>query len=136
MKMHRGFTLIELMVTVAVVAIMASVAYPSYQAYLIRNNRAAAQSALMDVAQRQQQFLLDNRGYTCDLTSTGLNWTVPASVAQNYTIAVTMTPGTCALPPTPPAFTATATPKAGTRQVVDGNLTIDQAGSKLPANKW
>lgn len=136
MQEHRGFTLIELMVTVATLAILAAIAYPSYQSYLVRSNRAAAQSALMDIAQRQQQYLLDKRGYTCDLTSTGLNVILPANVTQNYNVAITMPPGTCLAPPTPPAFTATATPIAGTRQAADVTLSIDQAGTKQPAGKW
>ncbi len=136
MQKHRGFTLIELMVTVAIVAILAVIVYPSYQSYLVRNNRAAAQSALMDIAQRQQQYLLDKRAYACDLTSTGLNWTAPANVAANYGIAISIAPGTCLAPATPPVFTATATPIAGSRQAPDGPLSIDQASNKLPANKW
>jgi type IV pilus assembly protein PilE len=58
----RGFTLIELMVTVAIVAILAAVAYPSYQNQVKRGRRAAAQAHLMDIAQRQQEYLLDGRG--------------------------------------------------------------------------
>jgi type IV pilus assembly protein PilE len=135
-KRPQGFTLIELMVTVAIVAILAAIAYPSYVSYAVRNNRAAAQSALMDIAQRQQQYLLDNRAYTCDLTATGLKVTLPGNVTKYYTAAITMPPGTCALPPTPPAFTATLTPVAGSSQAADGNLSIDQAGTKTPANKW
>jgi type IV pilus assembly protein PilE len=136
MLKHRGFTLIELMVTVAIVAILAAIVYPSYQSYLVRNNRAAAQSALMDIAQRQQQYLLDKRAYACDLTSTGLNWTPPANVAQNYNITISIAPGTCLAPATPPVFSATAAPIAGSRQAADGNLIIDQAGNKTPPNKW
>jgi type IV pilus assembly protein PilE len=138
----QGFTLIELMVTVAIVAILAAIVYPSYQRYIVRNNRAAAQSALMDVAQRQQQFLLDNRAYACDDCSlynlaAGCVSPLPANVMQNYQrVAISLAAGTCALPPTPPAFTATLTPLAGTRQAADGPLSIDQAGTKTPANNW
>lgn len=124
----RGFTLIELMITVAIVAVLATIAYPSYQSYLVRNNRAAAQSALMDVAQRQQQYLLDSRAYAPNLAS--LNMTLPASVSRYYTVAIATTAGP------PPTFTVTATPAAGTSQATDGALSIDQAGTKTPAEKW
>jgi type IV pilus assembly protein PilE len=120
--------LIELMITVAIVAVLATIAYPSYQSYLVRNNRAAAQSALMDVAQRQQQYLLDSRAYAPNLAS--LNMTLPASVSRYYTVAIATTAGP------PPTFTVTATPAAGTSQATDGALSIDQAGTKTPAEKW
>jgi type IV pilus assembly protein PilE len=116
------------MVAVAIVGLLATIAYPSYQSYLVRNNRAAAQSALMDIAQRQQQYLLDARAYAANVTA--LNVVLPANVTANYTVAIALTAGP------PPTFTATATPIAGTRQAADGPLSIDQSGAKSPANKW
>lgn len=63
MRVSRGFTLIELMITVAVVAILAAVAYPSYQAHIAKGQRSQGQQVLSDVAQRQEQYLLDRRQY-------------------------------------------------------------------------
>jgi type IV pilus assembly protein PilE len=128
MKAHSGFSLLELMITVLIVTVLATIAYPSYQSYLVRNNRAAAQTALMDVAQRQQQYLLDARAYAPDVAT--LNVVLPANVTSNYTVAIALTAGP------PPTFTATATPVAGTPQAADGVLSIDQAGAKTPASKW
>ena len=54
----RGFTLLELMIVVAIVGILASIAYPSYMDHVRKGNRAKAQAFLMDVAQRQQNYLL------------------------------------------------------------------------------
>jgi type IV pilus assembly protein PilE len=118
----------ELMITLVIIAILAAIAYPSYQSYMVRNNRAAAQSALMDIAQRQQQYLLDARAYAPDVAT--LNVVVPANVTSNYAFAIALTAGP------PPTFTATATPIAGTRQVADGALTIDNTGAKTPTTKW
>ena len=60
----RGFTAIELLITVAIVAILATVALPAYNNTLVRANRAAAQSYLLDLANREEQYLLDARTYT------------------------------------------------------------------------
>jgi type IV pilus assembly protein PilE len=128
MKRTRGFTLIELMITVAVIAILAGIAFPSYQSYLVRNNRAAAQAAMMDIAQRQQQYLLDNRSYASTVSAVGA--TVPSRVTQYYTLSIAVTAGP------PPTFTVSATPISGSTQASDGTLSIDQAGNKLPAGKW
>lgn len=125
---HRGFTLIELMITVAIVGILASIALPSYTRYIVKGNRAAAQQHLIDLAQREQQFLADARVYKDSVS--GLNMQTPAAVSKWYTITIQTDAGP------PPKFNITATPIAGSRQESDGALTIDQAGSKLPADKW
>lgn len=121
-----GFTVIELMIVVAIVAILAMIAIPSYEDHLRKGRRSAAQNFLADVATRQQQYLLDARQYAVGAGAlAALSLTVPADVAQFY--AVTINPPAPALPP---AFALTATPLPGSRQVPDGALTLDNAGSK------
>ncbi|WP_153109276.1 type IV pilin protein [Propionivibrio limicola] len=121
----RGFTLIELMIVVAIVGILASIAYPSYQEYVRRGHRADAQAYLMDVAQRQQQYFTDNRSYAGDVAT--LNAAAPSSITPYYTIAIVTGA-------TPPSFSVTAT-AIGT-QLADGNLSIDNTGAKTPSGKW
>jgi len=125
---HRGFTLIEVMITVVIIGTLLAIAVPAYSNYVIRGNRAAAQQHLMDLAQRETQALADSRTYKS--TVADLNMTTPATVSKFYTISIVASNAA------PPTFTITATPIAGSKQEPDGNLSIDQAGAKLPANKW
>jgi type IV pilus assembly protein PilE len=135
MRRARGFTLIELMITVTVVAILAAIAYPSYESYIRRSKRSEAQQLLAGIANREAQYLLDSRMYTTVIGATGLNanterWTCTPSGAPttctNGAYNVTVAVDNAA---TPPTFTATAA--AISKQVPDGNLTINQAGAKV-----
>lgn len=124
----RAFTLIELMITVAILGVVAAIAYPSYTQYVVKSNRAAAQAHLMEIADKQAQYLIDNRAYASSVSDLGL--TTPAKVAGLYNIVITVPAGN------PPGFTAAANAKAGTAQSGDGNLTIRHNGEKTPAEKW
>jgi type IV pilus assembly protein PilE len=66
-----GFTLVELMVVLLIVSILVAVGYPSYGDYVVRSNRKAAASALYRLADRQEQFFLDNKSYADSLTTLG-----------------------------------------------------------------
>ncbi|MDQ0080707.1 type IV pilus assembly protein PilE [Variovorax sp. YR266] len=123
-----GFTLIELMITVAIVAILAAVALPSYQQYVIRSKRSAAQAQMMDIANRQQQFLLANRSYADKTALTASGYALPAEVNSNYSYDIVLT--TTGVP----GYTLTLTPIGG--QTGDGALTLNSDGVKTPAEKW
>ncbi len=125
---NAGFTLVELMIALMVVGILVAVAMPSYQSYMIKNTRTAAQATLLEIAQREQQYLIDSRSYTNSLTS--LNVSVPSTVSDYYTITLTVDAGP------PPTFSVTATPISTKRQYGDGILSIDQSGTKSPSDKW
>lgn len=128
MKDAKGFTLIELMIVVVVIGIISMIALPQYAQYVIRGNRAAAEAFMMDVANREKQYMIDARDYAPDLTT--LTMTEPPNVSPNYTVTIS------ALAGPPPSFTITATPVAGSKQANDGNLTLDDAGTKAPTGKW
>ena len=112
----------ELMIVVSIVAILAAIAVPAYMNSMIKANRAEAQSYIMDLAHKQQQYFNDARSYAA--TEAALNMSQPDRVARNYTVAITVGVGL------PPSFDITATPRAGTRQAGDGALSIDNTGAK------
>jgi type IV pilus assembly protein PilE len=118
-KRTRGFTLTEVMIVVAIIAIIAAVALPSYQDNIRKGRRAAAQTFMMEVANKQQQFLLDSRTYAA--TTAALSLTPPNEVSGYYTFTI-------ATGATPPSYTITATPAGA--QLPDGPLTLDNLGAK------
>jgi type IV pilus assembly protein PilE len=121
-----GFTLVELLVAIAIVAIIGAIAYPSYQDQMRKGRRAAAQAFLVELASRQQQYLLDARSYAVGASAiTTLNLTVPPEVAPFYTVTVEPAAAT-----NPPTYRLVATPVATTSQVDDGGLTLDHEGAK------
>ena len=134
-KRNSGFTLIELMITVAVIGILAAVAYPSYNNYLIRATRSAAQSFMLDVSNKEEQYLLDTRTYIAvgnnaafANTNPGLSLPVPVEVSRFYNLSVASV--------TASTYSIQAAPIAGTRQASDGTLGLTNDGTKTPAAKW
>lgn len=124
MKPAKGFTLIEILVTVAIVGILAAIAIPSYSNYMQKSRRASAQAHLMDIAQRQQQYLLDARAYAPDLHALGIS--TPSDVSPYYSpIAIVIN-----IPGAPPSFTVTAQPIATQANDKCGTLGIDNVGNK------
>jgi type IV pilus assembly protein PilE len=128
----RGFTLIEVMIVVAIVGILAAIALPAYQDQVRKSRRASAEAHLMDIASRQQQFLLDNRRYATNLAT--LTVTTPTEVSNYYTVSCCEPTGGGATNGTPPQFLASAAPKSNqSADLAGATLSIDNAGTKLPA---
>jgi type IV pilus assembly protein PilE len=125
MKASKGFTLIELMITLVVIAILASIAIPSYREYVIRGNRRAAQAAMMELVTRQHQFFAANREF-----GEADDFQLPPEIEENYTLDIDLDAGP------PPGFTIELTPKADGRQAGDATLTVNSDGVKNPPDKW
>lgn len=125
---QTGVTLLELMIVTVVVAILAAIAYPSYQDQVRRSRRAKAQAFMMEVSARQQQRFVDVRSYATGLGTgaTELNMTAPPELNGFYDVRTTP-----AAAPLPPGFAVTATPAGAQASDSCGVLSINQAGEKL-----
>ena len=130
-KRSKGMTLIELMIAVAVVGILATIAYPSYQNQVRRSNRADAITALTAMANAQERSYLANNTYTTDTTLLGFAAGTGNSQRGFYTLTVPTGNTT--------TFTITATAVAGRPQAGDTActpLTLNSTGIKTPATCW
>ncbi|SEK30049.1 type IV pilus assembly protein PilE [Colwellia chukchiensis] len=121
-----GFTLVELLITVAIVAILASVALPAYTDFVARSNRTEAQRELLRIANLQEQYYVDTRSYANDLTKLGLNKNPFITEKGYYSIAVKLENGGFVL-------TATALEPQKSNDSSCPTLSVSETGKKLPA---
>lgn len=136
-KTNLGFTLIELMIVVAIVAILSRIAFPSYQAYIQRGYRAEARAAMLNMAQLEERNYTDRGSYIAissgDLSSSSTisawaaaNWSGSNFSSRKYdiTVALNVTVGTTTYP-----YMITATANGWTDSSC-GNLTLASDGTK------
>jgi type IV pilus assembly protein PilE len=127
-QIQQGFTLIELMIAVVIVAVLAAIAYPSYIQYVVKSKRSVAESFIMNVGNKQEQFMLNARRYATSMVELGYT-TIPTEVSNNYQVDLDPPPDNTA---TPPTYTVTATPTGGqlSNDANCGAVAINQAGTK------
>ncbi|MEP7083153.1 MAG: prepilin-type N-terminal cleavage/methylation domain-containing protein [Betaproteobacteria bacterium] len=126
---RRGFTLIEMLIAVAVLALLATIAYPGYVGFKVRANRAAAQAFILDLASRQQLYFLDARSYAATLAQLG-SVALPAEIGAYYSIPDPVVDNAAA----PPSFMMSAQARSGTIQAADGDIGINSAGVR--SGRW
>lgn len=130
---HNGFSLIELMIVVAIVGILASVVLPSYQEYVRRAARSEARAALLHMAQLQERNFTDRGAYVAILAGArtdgwqNANWSGSNYGSRKYDLAVALSAacGTNTVP-----FVITATPGNGFSDPTCGNLTLCSDGTR------
>lgn len=130
----RGFTLIELMIAVAIVGILAAFAYPAYLSKVRETRRSDGQAMLMEVMQAEQRYytLHSPPTYTTTLGSGGLAYPAPGGAVSSAKGYYSITAGTCSNGDSVTACVElTATPKGDqTNDTVCKNLTLDSLGNK------
>ena len=114
---------------IIIVAVLMAIALPAYQNQVLRGHRAAAKGEMLEIANRQQQYLLANRSYTANAADIAYTPPADVSVRYDFSISTSSTSGV-------PFFEITAQPKGN--QVKDGAdpLKLNSEGLKEPADKW
>ncbi|MGH8149471.1 MAG: type IV pilin protein [Steroidobacteraceae bacterium] len=122
-----GFTLVELMIVVVIVAILAAVALPMYNQQIRESRRTEAKTAVLELASREEKYFSVANSYTTDPTQLGYSAaagaTFPQSTGEYYQITVEVPDPGWAGPATSPSYLITATPAAGSPQLADTQCT-------------
>ena len=128
MNVKKGFTLIELMVRIAIVGILVAVAYPSYIDNIAQSARSEGQAAILRITNLQEQYYLDNRVYVEDMNALGLGADPFITDNTLYSIDSTGTAGYLII--------ATALGVQAIRDTACPTIQITDTGVKTPAGCW
>ena len=131
-RKRTGFSLIEVMIAMAIIALLTTIAFPSYQRYVTRSSRSAAQTELLELANLQEKIYLNTNSYTVSVTGDyngrsdgGLGKTAGTTADGKYALSITPN----AIPTQ--TYVITAAPVVGSSQDGDGDITISSDGTRL-----
>lgn len=130
---RSGFTLIELMIVVAIIGILAAIAYPAYGQYKVRVNRTDAQAEMMQVAHRLTNFKMANQTFASRTATNTYGATTIPRTQPLYDIVLTDVDGLELTNASAKVRTwrLVATPKTGTSQAGDGIICLNDQGQKF-----
>jgi type IV pilus assembly protein PilE len=135
-RVHKGFTLIELMIVMVVIAVLSAIAIPSYKSYVLRAKRASARTAVQNMAQQQERYFSQNNGYLA-VTAGGtppsgwVNYVGDAYGNRYYDMTVTVTTGSTTAAA---SYTIAAAPANGWSDAQCGTLSLTSTGVQAPTS--
>jgi type IV pilus assembly protein PilE len=125
-RSNRGFTLIELMIVVAIVTILAAIALPSYTRYVLKTRRTAAMACVSEYSNYMERFYTTNLTYVGASTAPALDCRSAQRTGSYYTITATSQSAS--------AYQLTATPYGGQASDSCGALGMDQKGTRTASD--
>ena len=125
---NKGFTLIELMIVIAIIGVLAAIAYPSYERYIVKSKRADMMTELQNVASNLQSEKLAQGSYA-KVNTTNLVGDYPRQGAALYTVSIGNEAGVTGTDLTD-KWLITSIPKTNQRMRDDGTLTLNHQGIK------
>ena len=129
MRKQAGFTLMELLIVIAIISILASIGYTSYAGYMVEARRGEAVSSLLELSQAQEKYYLDNNIYARERSELGVD---ESTYASNYKIIIKSAG-------TRQSYTLHAIAKSSGAQTGDTDcqeIVFDSVGTKTPTLCW